>query len=63
MHNLLKGRTTHFIPDLNVTRSIKQALAHDPYVSFFDFSLYVRTGKTSLCGQVGSHFGQNRLAR
>ena len=60
MHNLLKVRTTRFIPDLNVTRSIEQALARDPYVGLFDFSVYVRNGKASLYGQVGSHFEQTQ---
>ena len=60
VHNLLKVRTTRFIPDLNVTRSIEQALARDPYLGFFDFSVYVRNGKASLYGQVGSHFEQQQ---
>jgi osmotically-inducible protein OsmY len=61
VHNLLKVRTNLFIPDLNVTRSIEQALARDPYVGFFDFSVYVRNGKASLYGQVGSHFEQQQV--
>ena len=60
VHNLLKVRTPRFIPDLNVARSIEQALARDPYVGFFDFSVYVRNGKASLYGQVGSHFEQQQ---
>ena len=56
VNNLLKVRTSRFIPDLNITRSIEQALARDPYVGLFDFSVYVRNGKASLYGQVGSHF-------
>jgi len=60
VHNLLKVRTTRFIPDLNIMRSIEQALARDPYLGFFDFSVYVRNGKASLYGQVGSHFEQQQ---
>ena len=60
VHNLLKVRTNLFIPDLNVTHSIEQALARDPYVGFFDFSVYVRNGRASLYGQVGSHFEQRQ---
>ena len=60
VHNLLKVRTNRFVPDLNVTRSIEQALARDPYVGLFDFSVYVRNGKASLYGQVGSHFEQKQ---
>ena len=60
VQNLLKVRTNHFIPNLNVTRSIEQALARDPCVGFFDFSVYVRNGKASLFGQVGSHFEQQQ---
>ena len=60
VHNLLKVRTTRFIPDLNITHSIEQALARDPYVGLFNFSVYVRNGKASLYGQVGSHFEQTQ---
>ncbi|MGY3090903.1 osmotically-inducible protein OsmY [Hymenobacter sp. UYAg731] len=60
VHNLLKVRTNRFIPDLHVTHSIEQALSRDPYVGFFDFSVYVRNGKASLYGQVGSHFEQQQ---
>ena len=60
VNNLLKVRSNQFIPDLNITRSIEQALARDPYVGFFDFSVYVRNGKASLYGQVGSHFEQQQ---
>ena len=60
VNNLLKVRTHQFIPDLNITHSIEQALARDPYVGFFDFSVYVRNGKASLYGQVGSHFEQRQ---
>ena len=56
VNNLLKVRTTRFIPDLHITHSIEQALARNPYVGLFDFSVYVRNGKASLYGQVGSHF-------
>ena len=58
VHNLLKVRTTRFIPDLNIHSSIKEALARDPYVGLFDFSVHVRNGKASLYGQVNSHFEQ-----
>ena len=62
VHNLLKVRTASFIPDLHVSRSIEQALARDPYVGLFDFSVYVRNGKASLYGQVGSHFEQQQAS-
>ncbi|WP_310394192.1 BON domain-containing protein [Hymenobacter sp.] len=58
VHNLLKVRTTRFIPDLNIHNSIKEALARDPYLGYFDFSVHVRNGKASLYGQVSSHFEQ-----
>ena len=58
VHNLLKVRTTRFIPDLNIHNSIKEALARNPYVGFLDFSVHVRNGKASLYGQVNSHFEQ-----
>ena len=60
VHNLLKVRTNRFISDLNITHSIEQALARDPYVGFFDFSVYVRNGKAFLYGHVGSHFEQQQ---
>ena len=60
VHNLLKVRTTRFIPDLNIHNSIKEALARDPYVGLFDFSVHVRNGKASIYGQVGSHFEQTQ---
>ena len=60
VNNLLKVRTTRFIPDLHITHSIEQALARNPYVGLFDFSVYVRNGKASLYGQVNSHFEQTQ---
>lgn len=60
VHNLLKVRTDHVIPDPNISRRIEEALGRDPYVGFFDFSVYVRNGKASLYGQVGSHFEQQQ---
>ena len=60
VHNLLKVRTTRFVPDLNIIGSIQDALARDPYLGFFDFSVYVRNGKASLYGQVSSHFEQEQ---
>ncbi|MFD1470833.1 BON domain-containing protein, partial [Hymenobacter caeli] len=60
VQNLLKVRTARFIPDDDVTQTIKAALARDPYLGFFDFSVRVRNGKASLYGQVGSHFEQRQ---
>jgi osmotically-inducible protein OsmY len=60
VQNLLKVRADHPIPDLNVSRSIEQALARDPYVGRFEFSVHVHNGKASLYGQVGSHFEQQQ---
>ena len=60
VYNLLKVRTTRFIPDLNIHNSIKAALARDPYLGYFAFSVYVRNGNASLYGQVGSHFEQQQ---
>ncbi|AMJ66011.1 BON domain-containing protein [Hymenobacter sp. PAMC 26628] len=58
VHNLLKVRTHWFTPDVVVHQSILDALARDPYVSFFDFNLRVTNGKVHLYGQVNSHFEQ-----
>ena len=60
VQNLLKVRANRFIPDLNIISSIKDALARDPYLGFFDFSVHVRNGKASLYGQVSSHFEQEQ---
>lgn len=61
VQNLLKVRAVHFIADLDISASIEQALARDPYVGSFDFSVYVHNGKASLYGQVGSHFEQQQV--
>ena len=60
VQNLLKVRTTHFVPDLNISSSIIGALARDPYLGFFDFSVHVRNGRASLYGRVHSHFEQEQ---
>jgi osmotically-inducible protein OsmY len=62
VHNLLKVRTRWFTPDVVVHQSILDALARDPYVSFFDFTLRVTNGKVHLYGQVNSHFERAQAA-
>ena len=56
--NLLKVRTSLFIPDLQIGHTIREALARDPYVGLDEFSVYVRNGKAQLYGQVSSYFEQ-----
>ena len=60
VHNLLKVRTHRFIPDANVCQTIKEALARDPYVGFFEFSVRVHNGKAQLYGHVNSRFEQEQ---
>ena len=60
VQNLLKVRTSRFIPDANISQTIKDALARDPYVGFFDFSVSVRNGRAHLYGQVSSHFERDQ---
>ena len=62
VQNLLKVRTNWFTPDVEVRQAVLDALARDPYVSFFDFSLRVSNGKVHLYGQVNSHFEQAQAA-
>jgi osmotically-inducible protein OsmY len=62
VHNLLKVRTRWFTPDVEVRQAVLDALARDPYVSYFDFSLRVSNGKVHLYGQVNSHFEQAQAA-
>ncbi|MDQ2769034.1 MAG: BON domain-containing protein [Bacteroidota bacterium] len=61
--NLLKVRTTSFIPDLQIGHTIREALARDPYVGLNEFSVHVRNGKAQLYGQVNSHFEQDQAGR
>lgn len=60
VHNLLKVRTSRFMPDANVSQTIQDALARDPYLSVCEFSVRVHNGKALLFGHVGSHFEQER---
>ena len=60
VHNLLKVRTNRFIPDAHVGQTIKEALARDPYVGFFEFSVRVHNGKAQLYGHVNSRFEQEQ---
>ncbi len=61
--NLLKVRTSLFIPDLQIGQTIREALARDPYVGLDAFSVYVRNGKALLYGQVNSYFEQTQAGR
>ncbi|WP_223650599.1 BON domain-containing protein [Hymenobacter psoromatis] len=61
--NLLKVRTSWFIPDLYIGHTIRAALARDPYVGQDEFSVYVRNGKAQLYGQVSSYFEQDQAGR
>ena len=58
VRNLLHVRAPGLLPEPNILHCIKQALARAPGVGFFDFSVYVRNGKTARYGQVGSCFEQ-----
>lgn len=60
VQNLLKVRTNRFVPDANISQSIKDALARDPYVGYHQFSVNVTNGKASLYGLVHSHFAQEQ---
>jgi len=56
VQNLLRVRSTRFIPDLHIGQTIKEALARDPYVGFREFTVFVQNGKASLYGLVNSQF-------
>lgn len=60
VHNLLKVRPARALSDADVRLNIVQALARDPYVGHFSFSVSVFNGKAYLAGRVGDHFEQEQ---
>ncbi len=62
VHNLLKVRTRQLETDLVVRQSILDALARNPYLGAFDFSVQVVAGKAYLYGLVNNHFEHDLAA-
>ncbi len=60
VHNLLKVRTSRFIPDDSIRQTVKEALARNPYVGTRDLAVTVTNGKVYLYGQVSSPFEQEQ---
>jgi osmotically-inducible protein OsmY len=62
VHNLLKVRTPHLETDAVVRQSILDALARNPYLGPFDFSVQVLDGTAYLYGLVNNQFEQDQAA-
>jgi len=56
VHNLLKVRPAHLVPDEDICQTIAAALARDPYVGHLVFNVQVNGGQALLTGQVDTHF-------
>ncbi|TGE23890.1 BON domain-containing protein [Hymenobacter aquaticus] len=62
VHNLLKVRTERVSPDGDIQQTIVDALARDPYVHRFSFTVNVHNGKVYLYGRVDNHFEQEQAS-
>jgi osmotically-inducible protein OsmY len=62
VHNLVKVRSDRFWPDTDVRQRVANALQRDPYVSRYDLSVNVLSGKAYLYGRVNNHFEQEQAA-
>ena len=60
VHNLLKIRPKRLVPDAEIRQAILAALARDPYVGHFYFTVRVSQGQATVHGQVGSAFERER---
>ncbi|OGX85407.1 hypothetical protein BEN47_14930 [Hymenobacter lapidarius] len=60
VHNLLKIRPKRLVPDADIRQTILAALARDPYVGHFYFTVSVSHGQATVHGQVGSAFERER---
>ncbi len=60
--NLLKIRHERLVPDADISQTILAALARDPYVGHYYFTVSVRHGQATVHGQVSSTFERERAA-
>ena len=62
VHNLLQVQVQHPMPDVLIHQQAKVALAIDPYVSHYAFTMSVSDGRVQLYGSVATHFDQEHAA-
>ena len=62
VHNLLHVQVEVPSPDGTIHHQAKVALAVDPYVGHYAFTMNVSNGRVQLYGTVASHFDQERAA-
>ena len=60
VHNLLKVRPPHLLPDDTLRQALTDALARDPYVGHFPLQVSAHNGRAHLHGPVNNHFEQER---
>ena len=61
VHNLLKIRPKRLVPDADIRQTILAALARDPYLGHFFFTVSVSHGQATVHGQVSSAFERERV--
>ncbi|MBU6123263.1 BON domain-containing protein [Hymenobacter siberiensis] len=61
VHNLLKVRPSGLVPDADIRQAILAALARDPYVGHFFFTVSVSNGQATVHGQVDHAFERERV--
>ena len=62
VHNLLQVQVPADVPDGLIHQQAKVALAIDPYVGHYAFTMSVSNGRVQLYGSVGTHFDQEHAA-
>ena len=62
VHDLLQVQVENPAPDGTIHQQARVALAIDPYVGHYAFTISVREGRLQLYGSVASHFDQERVA-
>ena len=61
VHNLLKVRPRRLVPDADIRQAILAALARDPYVGHFFFTVSMSNGQATVHGQVDHAFERERV--
>ena len=62
VHNLLQVQVQNPVPDILIHQQAKVALAIDPYVSHYAFTMSVNNGRVQLYGSVATQFDQEHAA-
>ena len=62
VHNLLQVQVPSSVPDVLIHQQAKVALAIDPYVGHYAFTMSVSNGRVQLYGSVATHFDQEHAA-